>query len=81
MKLFATRHRATPRRNKQRLVRKRSKLRLLDLVDETLAGIFARPLRALLTTLGTVLGLASLVATLGISRTSGSQIVDRFNEL
>jgi len=61
--------------------RRRSKLRLFDLLDETLAGIFARPARALLTTVGTVLGLASLVATLGISRTSGSQIVDRFNEL
>src|SRR5690606_18801271 len=46
-----------------------------------LAGVFARPLRALLTTLGTVLGLASLVATLGLSRTAGSQIIDQFDEL
>ena len=49
--------------------------------DETLAGVFARPARAALTTLGTVLGIASLVATLGISRTAGSQIVGRFDEL
>ncbi|MET0326498.1 MAG: ABC transporter permease [Ilumatobacteraceae bacterium] len=56
-------------------------IRLRDLLDETLAGIFARPARAALTTLGTVLGLASLVATLGISRTAGNQIVERFDEL
>jgi putative ABC transport system permease protein len=31
--------------------------------------------------LGTVLGIASLVATLGISRTAGNQIVGRFSEL
>ena len=57
------------------------RIRLRDLLDETLAGIFARPARAALTTLGTVLGLASLVATLGISRTAGNQIVERFDEL
>jgi ABC-type antimicrobial peptide transport system permease subunit len=59
----------------------RSKLRLRDLVDESLAGVFARPARTALTTLGTVLGIASLVATLGISRTAGNQIVERFSEL
>ena len=59
----------------------RPRLRPLDLVDETLAGVFARPARAALTTLGTVLGIASLVATLGISRTAGNQIVGRFDEL
>lgn len=46
-----------------------------------LAGVLARPARAMLTTLGTVLGLASLVATLGISSTAGNQIVSRFDEL
>ena len=59
----------------------RSRLRVLDLLDESLAGVFARPARAALTTLGTVLGIASLVATLGVSRTAGNQIVDRFDEL
>lgn len=58
-----------------------SRLRFGDLVDEILAGALARPARAVLTTLGTVLGLASLVATLGISRTAGNQIVERFDEL
>jgi macrolide transport system ATP-binding/permease protein len=51
------------------------------MLDEILAGALARPARAVLTTLGTVLGLASLVATLGISRTAGNQIVERFDEL
>lgn len=59
----------------------RPRLRIVDLIDETLAGVFARPARAALTTLGTVLGIASLVATLGISRTAGNQIVGRFDEL
>ena len=61
--------------------RGRSRLRLGDLVDEMLAGLFARPVRSMLTTLGTVLGLASLIATVGLSRTAGSQIVDQFDEL
>jgi ABC-type antimicrobial peptide transport system permease subunit len=60
---------------------RRSRLRFGDLVDEMLAGVFARPVRAMLTTLGTVLGLASLIATLGLSRTAGSQIIDQFDEL
>lgn len=59
----------------------KSRLKVRDLVDECLAGIFARPARTALTTLGTVLGIASLVATLGISRTAGNQIVGRFSEL
>ena len=62
-------------------VPRRSRLRLVDLLDESLAGVFARPARAALTTLGTVLGLASLVATLGISRTAGNQIVQRLDAL
>ena len=34
-----------------------------------------------MTALGTVLGVAALVATLGLAKTAGSQIVSRFNEL
>ncbi len=55
--------------------RPKPRLGFRDLVDESLAGVLARPARAALTTLGTVLGIASLVATLGISRTAGGQIV------
>jgi macrolide transport system ATP-binding/permease protein len=52
-----------------------------DLLSEAFAGLFARPARAILTVLGTVLGIASLVATLGVSKTAGNQIVGRFDEL
>ncbi|PZS33867.1 MAG: ABC transporter [Pseudonocardiales bacterium] len=52
-----------------------------DLLSEAVAGLFARPVRMALTVLGTVIGLAALVATLGLSRTAGNQIVGRFDEL
>lgn len=52
-----------------------------DLVFEAFAGLFARPGRMLLTVLGTTIGLAALVATLGLSQTAGQQIVGRFDEL
>jgi ABC-type antimicrobial peptide transport system permease subunit len=48
---------------------------------ESVAGIFARPGRTALTILGTVLGIGALVATLGVARTAGNQIVGRFDEL
>jgi ABC-type antimicrobial peptide transport system permease subunit len=52
-----------------------------DLVEEALASLTARPGRAVLTALGTVLGVAALVATLGLSKTAGNQIVGRFDAL
>jgi macrolide transport system ATP-binding/permease protein len=52
-----------------------------DLLDEAVAGLFARPGRTLLTVLGTVIGLGALVATLGLSQTASSRIVGRFDEL
>jgi ABC-type antimicrobial peptide transport system permease subunit len=61
--------------------RLRSGLGGLDLLGEALAGSLARPARAALTALGTVLGVAAIVATLGIARTAGSQILARFDEL
>ena len=59
----------------------RSRVTTRDLVGEALAGISARPTRAALTVLGTVLGITALVATLGVSRTAGNQIVARFDAL
>jgi putative ABC transport system permease protein len=59
----------------------RSRLSVLDLVVESLGGLLARPSRMLLTALGTVLGIAALVATLGLAKTAGSQIVSRFDPL
>lgn len=52
-----------------------------DLGNEAVAGLFARPGRTILTVLGTAVGLAALVATLGLSRTAGNRIVGRFDEL
>ena len=60
---------------------KPSGMTLRDLVNEAVAGLFARPGRTVLTVLGTVIGLAALVATLGLSRTAGNRIVGRFDEL
>ncbi|MFJ4902543.1 ABC transporter permease [Streptomyces sp. NPDC088727] len=52
-----------------------------DLWTEALAGVLARPVRSALTTLGTVLGIATLVITIGVASTAGNQIVGRFDAL
>ncbi|MGH2690228.1 MAG: ABC transporter permease [Actinomycetota bacterium] len=59
----------------------RPRLSLRDLLDESMASVLARPGRAILTALGTVIGVAALVATLGLSKTAGNQIVGRFDAL
>ncbi|MFD9950684.1 ABC transporter permease [Nonomuraea sp. NPDC059023] len=56
-------------------------MKLRDLWAESMAGMLARPVRSALTTLGTVLGIGTLVVTLGIAATAGNQIVGRFDEL
>jgi putative ABC transport system permease protein len=50
-----------------------------DLLDEALAGVSARPTRLILTTLGTVLGIAALVGTVGLGQTAAGQITQRFD--
>ncbi|MFJ2478298.1 ABC transporter permease [Streptomyces sp. NPDC087659] len=52
-----------------------------DLWSEALAGVLARPLRSALTTLGTVLGIGTLVITIGVASTAANQIVGRFSAL
>lgn len=52
-----------------------------DLWAEALAGVLARPVRSALTTLGTVLGITTLVITMGVAATAGNQIVGRFDAL
>ncbi len=52
-----------------------------DLFAEMTMALTARPARTLLTALGTILGVAALVATLGLAKTAGNQIVSRFDEL
>jgi putative ABC transport system permease protein len=57
----------------------RSRLDLRDLLLEALSGIGTRPARTVLTILGTVLGIGTLVTTLGVSATAGNQIAGRFD--
>jgi macrolide transport system ATP-binding/permease protein len=59
----------------------RSGITLRDLLDEAIAGMFARPGRMALTMLGIVIGLTALVATLGLSRTASNRIISQFDEL
>jgi ABC-type lipoprotein release transport system permease subunit len=57
----------------------RPRLPLRDLLAEAGSGLMARPARVALTVLGTVVGVAALVATLGLSKTASNQIVGRFD--
>ena len=52
-----------------------------DLFSEALAGIFARPGRMALTVLGVVIGMAALVATMGLTRTAGNRIISQFDKM
>lgn len=52
-----------------------------DLLGEAVAAMAARPARSFLTMLGTVLGVASLVATLGLAATAREQVSSQFNAL
>ena len=54
---------------------------VIDMADEAILGIGSRPARLLLTMLGTVVGIAALVATLGIGQTAAGQITDRFDAI
>lgn len=58
-----------------------SRVAARDLWQESTAGLFARPARTALTVFGSVIGIAALVATLGLSRTTGNRIVGRFDAL
>ena len=59
----------------------RSTLGRSDLLRETIAGIGARPSRTILTAIGTVLGVAAFVATIGIAQTASHQVSSRFDTL
>ncbi|MFM9883302.1 MAG: ATP-binding cassette domain-containing protein [Burkholderiales bacterium] len=59
----------------------RSSVTLLDLLNEALAGMFSRPGRMVLTVLGVVIGLAALVATVGLTRTAGNRVISQFDQL
>ncbi|MGW2558423.1 ABC transporter permease [Streptomyces sp. NPDC001514] len=51
------------------------------MLSESLAGMLQRPARSALTALGTVLGVGTFVAILGLTATTSSQIDARFNVL
>jgi putative ABC transport system permease protein len=69
------------RRTTERLRIERPWMDPRDLWTEALAGVLARPVRSALTTLGTVLGITTLVITIGVASTAGNQIVGRFDAL
>lgn len=69
------------RHNTSTPLKRRSRLALGDLVREAAATIWRRPGRALLTAMGTVLGVGALVTTLGLSATASHQVSDRFDAI
>ncbi|KOV70374.1 ABC transporter [Streptomyces sp. AS58] len=79
------RRRPVPRFRPRRLRRKRpvliTRLSAQDLFSESVAGILQRPVRSVLTSVGTVLGVGTFVAVLGLTATASSQIDERFNAL
>lgn len=50
-----------------------------DLIHESLEGVGSKPSRLFITLFGTVLGIASLVATLGLAQTTAGQIAKNFD--
>ena len=50
-----------------------------DLVSEVIAAIVAKPGRSFLTTLGTVLGVGTLIVILGLTSTASGQVSARFD--
>ncbi|MEU9862921.1 ABC transporter permease [Streptomyces sp. NPDC047971] len=69
-----------PRRSAPRVVEP-SRLAARDVLSEALAGMLQRPGRSVLTALGTVLGVGTFVAILGLTATTSSQIDSRFDLL
>ncbi len=59
----------------------RSRLALVDVAREGAASIGRRPVRTALTALGTVLGAAAAVTTLGLAATAERQVSDRFDAI
>jgi putative ABC transport system permease protein len=60
-------------------VRRGDRFTFQDLLVEASYGIGARPSRLVMTTLGTVLGIASLVVTIGFAQTAAGQISSQFD--
>ena len=54
---------------------------LTDLIREAFRSLRQRPGRAVLSALGSVLGVATVVAIVGLSETASHQVTLRFDEL
>ena len=64
-----------------RPVAQRSRLRTIDLLALSTAGLRARPLRAVLSALGIAIGIAAMVAVLGISASSQAKLTQQLDAL
>jgi len=58
-----------------------SRLKWSDTISEALSAITQRPVRTLLTALGTILGVGAFVATNGLAETARAQVSSRFDAL
>lgn len=56
-------------------------IRPLALLDEALAGLAERRTRSILTSIGVVLGIATVVAIIGLAATASGQVSERFDRL
>lgn len=61
--------------------RDQSRLRFVDTASEAAAVISQRPVRTLLTALGTILGVGAFVTTTGLATTASAQVSSRFDAL
>jgi putative ABC transport system permease protein len=59
----------------------KSRLRVTDLLPTSTLGLRSRPLRALLSGLGIAIGIASIVAVLGVTRSSQSHLLAQIDQL
>jgi putative ABC transport system permease protein len=62
-------------------VSRRRRIGVRDLLDEAVAGVLARPTRLAMTAFGAALGLASVVATLGLAQTAANQVSSQFDAI
>lgn len=69
------------RRGRRRTVVELTRFPLRDALDEAVSAMLARPGRAGLTAVGTLLGVAAFVAVLGLTATASGQISQRFTAL
>jgi putative ABC transport system permease protein len=70
---------ARARQDPAALWRRSDRFGLRDVLSEATAGVGSRPGRLALTVLGTVLGIASVVVTVGLAQTAANRINDRFD--